>query len=81
MTSEEYQQTLHELQALAMVIQDMDLASFLERIEHAESIGAILDPTAWIRGNKQLTSIKSVASAAYDFQQRVQAMAGGGVGE
>ncbi len=81
MTNEEYLETLHQLMSLVAAVQDMDLASFLERIEHAESIGVILDPTAWIRGNQQLTNIKSVASAAYDFQQRAQAMAGGGVRE
>ena len=79
MTNEEYVATLNQLMSLVIGVQDMDLSGFLERIEHTQSIGAILDPTAWIRGNKQLTNIKSVARAAYDFQQRIQAMAGGGV--
>ena len=81
MTNEEYVATLEQLMALVAAVQDMDLAGLLERIEHAELFGPILDPTAWIRGNKQLTNIKSVARAAYDFQQRIQAMAGGGVRE
>ena len=81
MTHEEYVATLNQLMALVIAVQDIDLSGFLEQIEHTRSIGVILDPTAWIRGNKQLTNIKSVASAAYDFQQRIQAMAGGGVRE
>lgn len=72
MTSEEYQRTLHELQAVAMVIQVMDLAGFLESIAIAESVGPLLDPQLYMQGSKPLNDVRRIAEAVYDCQRRIR---------
>ncbi len=50
MTEHEYKAYLHRLALAASVISDVPIAELRNYLTHAETLGPILEPTAWIRG-------------------------------
>lgn len=63
MTDEEYQRTQDELVRLCREVLQLDLVGFLNRVEHTEATGPIVDPTLWIKGQARLEAIKRCAVA------------------
>lgn len=77
MTDAEYQETQQQLLLMAQMISNMpDLSKFLERINTAESVGPMLDPTSWLKGRGNLDKIKKLARAAWEFQKAAREVAG-----
>jgi hypothetical protein len=68
MDQEEYISTQNQLVLLGQLIDGLDLRSFLEKINHAESFGPILNPTLFIKAGKKLEQVKNLAEAALIFQ-------------
>ena len=50
MTSIEYESQLQRLAMAAQLIADVPIADLLNHVTHAETVGPIIEPTAWIRG-------------------------------
>lgn len=50
MTSIEYESQLQQLGMVAQLIADVPIADLLNHVTHAETLGPLLEPTAWIRG-------------------------------
>ncbi|MGE5572975.1 MAG: hypothetical protein ACM3ZU_08165 [Bacteroidota bacterium] len=71
MTDAEYIETQQQLLLLANIVSQMDLADLLERIQHGETVGPILDPTLFIRGSKKLSAVKRIAQGAQQFQKAI----------
>jgi len=71
MDDEQYMSTQVQLTALAAVIGGLDLKGFIERINHAEAVVPIVDPTLWMKASNNLEKIKSIAVAAKSFQKVV----------
>lgn len=78
MTNEEYQNTQIQLQMIGEVVSRLDLAGFLNRIDRAETMGPILDPTLYRRAALGLDKIQTLARAAYAFQRAVKPLYKGG---
>lgn len=68
MTDEEYLTVQHQLQAIGGLILGMDLDGFLERIERAETLTPVLDPTLWMRGADKLREVREIAEAVRSVQ-------------
>jgi hypothetical protein len=51
--------SIAELVEATLPIERLD--AFIERIERAETMGPVLDPTLWIRAGKTMAKIKAVA--------------------
>ena len=47
-----------------VILRNLDLDGFLERLEHAETLGYVLDPTLAMRAADGVEKVKTVASAA-----------------
>ena len=71
MDDEQYMSTQAQLTALAAVVRGLDIKGFIERINHAEAVVPILDPTLWMKGSGNLEKIKNIAVAARSFQKVV----------
>lgn len=72
MDDEQYIATQSQLLLLAKIVKDMDLVGFVSRINKAESIGPILDPTQYIQAQGNLEKIKNLATSLRIFQLEVQ---------
>lgn len=73
MTDSEYQTTQDLLLNVAHLASMLDTEAFLQRIEEAESLGPLLDPTGYRNaraqgGMKKLATIKRLAKAAKDMK-------------
>jgi hypothetical protein len=70
MTHEDYQETLRQYYQAAEFVWliSNDAAKILADIEHAESVGAILDPTAWIRNHRKMAQDKVIVEAVLRFR-------------
>lgn len=68
MTNEEYLQTQQHLVLLAGMVRQLDLGEFLSRIEKADGIAPILDPTLWMKGHSRLDAIRDLARGAAAFR-------------
>lgn len=64
MTDSEYQMAQDLLIGQAKVLSFIDWTAFLARIERADSIGAIIDPTLYRKGAERLYLIRDVARQA-----------------
>jgi hypothetical protein len=64
MTNEEYLETQIVLLKAAKTLRTLDLKKFLERIERAELLAPILNPTLYRLGAEQLGKIRRLTVAA-----------------
>ena len=71
MDNEEYSQTQATLMGLARVVNKMDLAGFLERIESADALGPILDPTLYSGAMDNLSDIRRLAASLKPFKEEI----------
>jgi len=67
----EYLETQEQLQMVALIVLNMDLDGFFQRIGTTEAVAPILDPTAYMRGAESLTKVRRHAEALRDFQRVV----------
>ena len=58
----EYIAIQSQIITIGTLVADLDLNGFLQAISHAETMGPFLDPTLWIRGHRNLETIKRLAS-------------------
>ena len=72
MTDEEYSSTQSQLMLLARVALGINIDGFIERINTAETIAPILDPTLYLQGADNLSKIKALAIGASKFQRAVK---------
>lgn len=70
MTNDEYLETQNQLCYLGNKLRGLNLISFLEWIQHAESTGFVMDPTLYRDAQNQTNLIREMARAA---QQLVRA--------
>lgn len=68
MNDQEYQETQNALLLCARMISGLDLTGFLKRIEQADSVAPILDPTLYRRGAERMHAIKKLAQEAKRVQ-------------
>lgn len=70
-TPEEYETLQSQLFTIARLVRDMPLTAFLEQLAHADSVGPMLDPTAWRHASKRLDLIKRLAEGLRAFQRSI----------
>jgi hypothetical protein len=63
MTNDQYKFTQELILQYAKVIRVMPLEQFIDAINLADTAGVILDPTAWMKGEKAMHQIKHLAEA------------------
>lgn len=63
------QQILAELVGRVIAL---DLEAFIRRIDDAETVGPIVDPTLYARAGGRLAEVRRDAEAALEFQRRVR---------
>lgn len=68
MTDEQYLTVQAQLIALSQLVPAMDLTGFVDRINRAEAVGPIVDPTLYRQAKEGLSRIKNIAEAALTFQ-------------
>lgn len=68
MNNDEYQSTQKRLVIMANQIEEMDLDGFLDRIEVADTMGSILDPTLYMRTIDDMNRVKRLAKAFKNVQ-------------
>lgn len=74
LTPAEYKATQDRLELLARLALDTDpdvLEAFIRQAEHADTVGAFLDPTAWMRGQTALKFVIVHARALAAFRRAV----------
>ena len=64
----DYEMTQQQIVFIGSLVKDLHLDEFIAAIDHADSIGPILDPTLWMRGNKEMMKIRDLAAGLRDFQ-------------
>lgn len=64
----DYEITQQQIVFIGSLVKDLHLVEFIAAIDHADSIGPILDPTLWMRGNKEMMKIRDLAAGLRDFQ-------------
>jgi hypothetical protein len=67
-TDEEYLIVQNQLQAIGGLVLGMDLDGFVARIDRAQTLTPILDPTLWMRGAEKLREVREIAEAVRDLQ-------------
>lgn len=68
MTDAGYTTCLKRLTVEAQALSTLDLVGFVERIEKAESVGPVLNPTLYRKGIGRLEAMKALAIAARRVQ-------------
>ena len=78
MSNEQYQRTQTQLLKAARMVARLDIEGLLKRIEMANTLGALVDPTAWMKAVDRMEVIERIARAALplakaarDGQQRL----------
>jgi len=72
MDDAEYLATQSSVMLLAKAVDGLPLAEFVNRINRAETLGPILDPTLYMKAGDGLRAIKRMAEAALDFQKEAR---------
>ncbi len=68
MTAIEYQSHLQRLAMAAQLVSNTPIADLLYHITHVETVGPLLEPTAWIRGGADnLRDARDLVEAAAPF--------------
>ena len=68
MTPEVYLDTQNKLLYIARLALDLNLDGFLAAIEHADTLGPVLNPSLWNAGHRPMERIRRLAEAAKAFQ-------------
>ena len=71
MDKNEYLMVQNQILLIAGLVRDMPLTEFITAIGKAEALGPIIDPTLWIKGNKNMDIVKSLAVKLQSFQAEV----------
>jgi hypothetical protein len=74
MSNEDYQITQEMLFNVVRLTTALDLPAFLERIETADAIGAVIDPTLYRDAASNLDDLKTLAEAANTLRQKAFAI-------
>lgn len=74
LSDEAYLTLQMQLTTLAGLVREMPLSEFIERINKAESVGPILDPTLYRAAAKKLETVKDLAQALTSFQRVARKM-------
>lgn len=69
MDDHEYLDTQDQIMVLAKLTLDLDVDGFLRRIDEAEVVGPILDPTLYRQASGNLEKIKRIAEAVRGLQR------------
>jgi len=82
MSDSAFLSTMSAVAVFGTLILRMDLDGFLERIDTAESLGPILDPSLFQKGKDNLQAVKDLAESLRPFRETVlRLMADGPGGE
>ena len=73
---EEYAQVQQSLLIISRIVNDMNLDSFIRRIDKADAMGPILNPTLYRVASGNLQKLRRLACKLRDFQQEVHSQAG-----
>lgn len=65
----EYLATQNKLMLIGNVLEMEDLVEFLNRINHGDAIGAMLDPTTYRVAMDRLQRIRALAQVAREYQR------------
>jgi len=68
MKEEEYINIQNQILAIRGIIKDLPLTEFITAIDRADTLGPIIDPTLWIKGNNQMSKIRKLASCLLQLQ-------------
>lgn len=68
MNEQEYAATQQVIGVLSVLVQKLDLPTFLDMARRADEIGPFMDPTLWMKGNKQLQSVIALAQGLNAFR-------------
>ena len=66
-----YEATQAQLTAVACIVSDMPLEEFINAIEHAETVGPILNPTLYLQTADTVGHLKDMAWALLEFKRVV----------
>jgi len=77
MDSAEYQRTQDALVLIAGIARDLDLDEFLARIDRAETLGPITDPTLYRDASGKLSFVRDLARSLKPFVAEVRRQTGG----
>ena len=66
------QTQLTTMAMLASLLEPEDISKFINAINHAETIGPIVDPTAYRKSMSNLSFIKEIAEATLKFNKTVR---------
>src|SRR5690349_335999 len=69
LTDQAYYEMQNHIGIVVGIIVRMELEEFVERINQAEAVGPVLDPTLYLRAGDALQQIKQVASALLEVKQ------------
>lgn len=72
MTDAEYEFTHQVVLNIARSLMTLDLTGFINRIENAQAVGPIMDPTMYRKALRNLSSLEIVAKALLDCQQEIK---------
>lgn len=72
MNKEEYQKTQDNLVMLARIIAGLDLNGMLKKINRAETIAPIVDPTLYKMAGEKMERVKRLVESALVFQTEVK---------
>lgn len=75
MTGDEYTATLDALTGLCQALQRLDLHGALEVVSRAQTLGPILDPTAYRDSGSRLTDAERLLRSALHLQHTVEDLA------
>ena len=68
MKEEDYINIQNQILAIRGIIKDLPLTEFITAIDRADTLGPIIDPTLWIKGNNQMSKIRKLASCLLQLQ-------------
>jgi hypothetical protein len=68
MEAHEYQMAVDQVVMLARMSLEVEADEVLKAIDHADTVGPYLDPTAWIRGHEAMGEVKKLVVAFARFQ-------------
>ena len=69
MKEEEYINIQNQILAIRRIIKDLPLTEFITAIDRADTLGPIIDPTLWIKGNEQMKEIRELATCLLLLQK------------
>ena len=72
MLKDQYAAVQGQLLAIVSIVAEMPLQEFIQAGEHAQSIGPFINPTLWMKGNKQLEGVMRLAIALRVFQMEME---------